>query len=693
MAYTSSLVLATTIFPTFSTISPRLRVQVFYFKFFLRWLMDTRLSRFQKNKSTTFAAAMGEKNRKLEKVNLNSCPSIPSGMKLEGERSSLAGRASAMGSSRPPASRSKWAATSHPRGCIDSYFGQSTRVVKITNVTSAKRNLDRNRICLDTKKKFTKVGKITHATILFQCQLQNFKFLPSCRTFHQCVLTNSGRRCATAERCLCSTGCRCTTLYERRSARWNISGRIVIKPLRIGRMSRERERERKRQVYTYNQRSCDTRSRKPANRRRRIADGHTRGWGQSSSALSFSLTCFKEEDDSSLAKNVLRGRGRFNVVLACDARRGYGTDSGQADMWSSVTAAGVENGPAPPSRSKHSALCWPAMFICSAGAMAICRSKISGATVSLPLILKRCEKFGLIKKTCDGQYHMVDAWVKMEDAPRPSCCDCENCHGGCGYCPKRRGRGAESRWEELRPTGEKPPALQEHSTVAYKDCLYVFGGELGFSAGTETPLWCYSIKHSAVLHGDFMYIYGGMTDLQERSDCWRWDAKAASWCLLRAKTGPGPLHGHAACRLPSCMLIFGGESGGSATNELWRFHFASDSRHRDLGAIDVSRTQASTSSRERRAHDFRTADKQQRDQQQQQHQQLRHEQRLLSAPHEEQSAQRQLQVLRLRALEFARSSATSASELSARDIQTFADQFVALEPSQQVQLLGAERTG
>jgi len=33
--------------------------------------------------------------------------------------------------------------------------------------------------------------------------------------------------------------------------------------------------------------------------------------------------------------------------------------------------------------------------------------------------------------------------------------------------------------------------------VAYKDCLYVFGGELGFSAGTETPLWVYNVKVTA----------------------------------------------------------------------------------------------------------------------------------------------------------------------------------------------------
>ena len=55
---------------------------------------------------------------------------------------------------------------------------------------------------------------------------------------------------------------------------------------------------------------------------------------------------------------------------------------------------------------------------------------------------------------------------------------------------------AESRWEQLQPSGERPPCLQEHSAVAYKDNIYVFGGEVGFSAGTETPLWVYHVKVS-----------------------------------------------------------------------------------------------------------------------------------------------------------------------------------------------------
>lgn len=50
------------------------------------------------------------------------------------------------------------------------------------------------------------------------------------------------------------------------------------------------------------------------------------------------------------------------------------------------------------------------------------------------------------------------------------------------------------KWEELKPAGDKFPCLQEHTAVAYKNCIYVFGGEVGFSAGTETPLWVYNIR-------------------------------------------------------------------------------------------------------------------------------------------------------------------------------------------------------
>lgn len=53
---------------------------------------------------------------------------------------------------------------------------------------------------------------------------------------------------------------------------------------------------------------------------------------------------------------------------------------------------------------------------------------------------------------------------------------------------------AENIWTQLSVDGEFPGSLQEHTMVGYRDTLYVFGGEVGFSNGVETPLWMYSIS-------------------------------------------------------------------------------------------------------------------------------------------------------------------------------------------------------
>ena len=53
---------------------------------------------------------------------------------------------------------------------------------------------------------------------------------------------------------------------------------------------------------------------------------------------------------------------------------------------------------------------------------------------------------------------------------------------------------ADNVWEQLKSSGDPPGCLQEHTMVGYREELYVFGGEVGFSNGLETPLWIYSIK-------------------------------------------------------------------------------------------------------------------------------------------------------------------------------------------------------
>lgn len=50
------------------------------------------------------------------------------------------------------------------------------------------------------------------------------------------------------------------------------------------------------------------------------------------------------------------------------------------------------------------------------------------------------------------------------------------------------------KWQQLKPSGVRLPCLQEHTAVAYKDNIFVFGGEVSFSSSTETPLWVYDVK-------------------------------------------------------------------------------------------------------------------------------------------------------------------------------------------------------
>ncbi|XP_035216879.1 LOW QUALITY PROTEIN: uncharacterized protein LOC118190290 [Stegodyphus dumicola] len=209
----------------------------------------------------------------------------------------------------------------------------------------------------------------------------------------------------------------------------------------------------------------------------------------------------------------------------------------------------------------------------------------------------------------------------------------------------------QSVWEELKCRGNRPPCLQEHSMVCWKNTIYVFGGEIGFASTGETPLWILDLNsqtwkkhhvrgsavhqpsgrrghsavvfdgamhvfggyqdlrgssselwmfdlgaerwslirtpsyfaqppprhnHSCVIHDDAMWVYGGLADLQPRGDFWKWDFISHQWSRVKTQRGPGELHGHAAVKGLAYMYIFGGERCGIAINELWRFHFGTE---------------------------------------------------------------------------------------------------------------------
>ncbi|XP_049859613.1 uncharacterized protein LOC126354200 isoform X2 [Schistocerca gregaria] len=152
---------------------------------------------------------------------------------------------------------------------------------------------------------------------------------------------------------------------------------------------------------------------------------------------------------------------------------------------------------------------------------------------------------------------------------------------------------AEGRWTQLSPRGECPPCLQEHTAVAHRDSLYVFGGELGFSGGTETPLWVYHVKtntwrkvraakgqaaprgrrgHTALVQRDHMLVYGGYRDLRGSSpELWAFHFDSETWSLLSPGESPPARHKHSAVLHDDAMWVYGGMTDLNERADLWRW--------------------------------------------------------------------------------------------------------------------------
>ncbi|CAG9761028.1 unnamed protein product [Ceutorhynchus assimilis] len=157
------------------------------------------------------------------------------------------------------------------------------------------------------------------------------------------------------------------------------------------------------------------------------------------------------------------------------------------------------------------------------------------------------------------------------------------------------------KWYHLKPTGDQLPCLQEHTAVAYKDNIFVFGGEVSFSSSTETPLWVYDVKgnswkkvktkkgvatpkgrrgHTSLVHNGSMLIYGGYQDL--RGSCgelWAFHFDTESWHLVSVPPNkpsdqfPFPRHKHSAVVHGEAMWIYGGMTDLNERGDLWKWDF------------------------------------------------------------------------------------------------------------------------
>ncbi|XP_050310192.1 uncharacterized protein LOC126746125 isoform X2 [Anthonomus grandis grandis] len=157
------------------------------------------------------------------------------------------------------------------------------------------------------------------------------------------------------------------------------------------------------------------------------------------------------------------------------------------------------------------------------------------------------------------------------------------------------------KWQQLKPSGDLLPCLQEHTAVPYKDNIFVFGGEVSFSTSTETPLWVYNVKsnswkkvktkkgvttpkgrrgHTALIHNGSMLIYGGYQDLRgSTGELWAFHFETESWHLVStppSKMGdqfPAPRHKHSAVVHGEAMWIYGGMTDLQERGDLWKWDF------------------------------------------------------------------------------------------------------------------------
>ncbi|XP_050350745.1 uncharacterized protein LOC126773707 [Nymphalis io] len=171
--------------------------------------------------------------------------------------------------------------------------------------------------------------------------------------------------------------------------------------------------------------------------------------------------------------------------------------------------------------------------------------------------------------------------------------------GQSGYSTLRRRGAKETRAATCGPRGRRG-----HSAHTLKDCLLIYGGYKDLR-GSTNELWAFHYeseswhqvrtssagparhRHAAALHDNRLYVHGGQCDLRDCADLWHYDTMSRVWTAVRVsgKQAPSARSGHAGLRAGAHLYIFGGEAHGHPTNELWRFHFATETWERIMQSV------------------------------------------------------------------------------------------------------------
>ena len=149
-------------------------------------------------------------------------------------------------------------------------------------------------------------------------------------------------------------------------------------------------------------------------------------------------------------------------------------------------------------------------------------------------------------------------------------------------------------WEKISKCDKYTAAARsKHTLVAYKDVIYIFGGDGGnvmlndlirFDVKEKSWHVAHSFKaptpryhHSAVVHENSMYVFGGYTgdihsnsNLTNKNDLYEYQFQTGQWLEWNI-VGKGPVarSAHGAVVYDEKMWIFAGYDGNARLNDMW----------------------------------------------------------------------------------------------------------------------------
>ncbi|XP_069080720.1 leucine-zipper-like transcriptional regulator 1 isoform X2 [Pleurodeles waltl] len=143
-----------------------------------------------------------------------------------------------------------------------------------------------------------------------------------------------------------------------------------------------------------------------------------------------------------------------------------------------------------------------------------------------------------------------------------------------------------------------PVNRKSHSAVVFEAGMYIYGGYLDLKGASE-EFWFLNFDsmkwtrlppgscdcgpgprygHSSVVYKDAMYVFGGLVGMVEKNDFWTWNFYSQMWTIIKSSFRPPKVMGHSSVVFEDCMLVFGGgRPNDSATSHLWKFQFCSQS--------------------------------------------------------------------------------------------------------------------